>query len=95
MAKATTATETTTETTTAEVKTEMKKDKAYYEELVPICLIRDNGKYKDDVTVTLNGVNYQIKRGVKVEVPRKVALVLEQSSMQEANAQQMIEKLSK
>ena len=29
----------------------------YYKELVPVMLIKDNFKYKDDVTVTVNGVN--------------------------------------
>lgn len=32
-----------------------------------------------DETVSINGYNYQIKRGVPVEVPESVALVLEQA----------------
>lgn len=78
-----------------EVKEMEEKTAEYYEELVPVFLIKDNDKYKDDVTVTINGVNYQIQRGKEVMVPRKVAIVLENSSQQEAIAQQMIEKLSR
>lgn len=65
----------------------------FYEESVPVMLIKDNAKYKDDVTVTVNGINYQIQRGVQVSVPRKVALVLERSHMQELDAQAYMESL--
>ena len=58
----------------------------YYKELVPVMLIKDNFKYKDDVTVTVNGVNYQIQRGVQVMVPRCVALALERARKQEMDA---------
>lgn len=65
----------------------------YYNEPVPVMLIKDNAKYKDDVTVTVNGVNYQIKRGVQVTVPRKVAMVLERAKEQEAEAQAYMDSL--
>lgn len=65
----------------------------YYNEPVPVMLIKDNAKYKDDVTVTVNGVNYQIQRGVRVSVPRKVALVLERSRIQEHKAQEYMDSL--
>lgn len=54
----------------------------YLEELVEIMLFKDSDKYSDDLIVTLNGKNYQIKRGVKVMVPRKVQLVIEDSMKQ-------------
>lgn len=66
---------------------------AYYNESVPVLLIKDNAKYKDDVTVTVNGTNYQIQRGVQVMVPRKVALVLERSHEQELKAQAYMDSL--
>ncbi len=66
---------------------------AYYNEPVPVLLIKDNAKYKDDVTVTVNGTNYQIQRGVQVMVPRRVALVLERSREQELKAQSYLESL--
>lgn len=65
----------------------------FYEEPVPVMLIKDNAKYKDDVTVTVNGINYQIQRGVQVLVPRKVALVLERSHLQELDAQAYMDSL--
>ena len=66
---------------------------SYYKELVPVMLIKDNSKYKDDVTVTVNGINYQIQRGVQVMVPRSVALVLERARKQELDAQEYMESL--
>jgi len=37
--------------------------------------------YKGDLFVSVNGVNYKIRRGVEVEVPPEVAEVLEHSQM--------------
>ena len=65
----------------------------YYSERVPVMLLRENSKYKDDVTVTVNGTNFQIKRGVQVLVPRSVALVLERSHKQEMDAQSFVDSL--
>ena len=42
-------------------------------EMVSIRLFSDNGRYKGDLFVSVNGVNYQIKRGVTVQVPPEVA----------------------
>ena len=50
---------------------------------VRIHLFKDNGRYKDDVFVGVNGVNYMIQRGVDVEVPPEVAEVLEHSQVQD------------
>ncbi len=65
----------------------------YYKEPVPVLLMKDNSRYKDAVTVTVNGVNYQIQRGVSVMVPRNVALVLERSHKQELAAEEYLESL--
>ncbi len=70
-----------------------KEINSYYDELVPIMLIKDNAKYKDDLTVTVNGINYQIQRGAQVMVPRKVALAVERSRNQELEAQAYVESL--
>lgn len=67
-------------TTPVENTTTVSDD--YLEELVEIMLFKDSDKYSDDLVVTLNGKNYQIKRGVKVMVPRKVQLVIEDSMKQ-------------
>ena len=53
------------------------------EEKVRIKLFKDNGRYKGDLFVSVKGVNYKIRRGVEVEVPRAVAEVLEHSQRQD------------
>ena len=44
---------------------------------------KDNSRYKGDLFVSVNGVNYKIRRGVEVEVPPEVAEVLEHSQQQD------------
>lgn len=53
------------------------------QETVKIKLFKDNGRYKGDVYVSVNGRRYQIQRGVEVEVPAEVAEVLEHSQRQD------------
>ena len=53
------------------------------EEKVRVKLFKDNGRYKGDLFVSVNGVNYKIRRGVEVEVPKAVAEVLEHSQRQD------------
>lgn len=65
----------------------------FYSEPVPLMLIKDKSRKKDDLTVTVNGVNYQIKRGVPVTVPRCVALAVERSHRQEIAAEEYIDSL--
>ena len=60
-------------------------------ELVKIKLFKDKGKYFDDVTVIINGKSYLIKRGVEVEVPRKVAQVIADSERQRGYAADIID----
>ena len=60
-------------------------------ELVRIKLFKDKGKYFDDVTVIINGKSYLIKRGVEVEVPRKVAQVIADSERQRGYAADIID----
>lgn len=74
-------------------KAKQEELEKYYKEQVPVMLIKDNAKYKDDVTVTVNGVNYQIQRGVQVMVPRCVALAIERSHRQELAAQEYMDSL--
>lgn len=50
---------------------------------VKIRLFKDNGRYREDLFVSVNGVNYKIRRGVDVEVPPEVAEVLEHSQTQD------------
>ena len=65
-------------------------DKDYYNELVEIELFKDNGKYKDDVFVAVNGVGMIVPRGEKVKIPRKYALALEDSMRQDKKANDLI-----
>lgn len=51
-----------------------------------IRLFRDNGEYKDDLFVSVNGHSYLIKRGVEVEVPDYIAQVIEDAEAQNNKA---------
>ena len=55
-------------------------------EMVSIRLFSDNGRYKGDLFVSVNGVNYQIKRGVTVQVPPEVAEVIQHSEEQDTQS---------
>ena len=57
----------------------MAAKKENNDEMVSIRLFSDNGRYKGDLFVSVNGVNYQIKRGVTVQVPPEVAEVIQHS----------------
>ena len=50
---------------------------------VRIKLFKDNSRYKEDLFVSVNGVNYKIRRGVEVEVPPEVAEVLDPRQLQD------------
>lgn len=58
----------------------------YLNRLEPVLLVKDNHNYKDDVTVTYNGVNYQIQRGKQVMVPKFLKLIIEESYRQQMAA---------
>ena len=61
--------------------------------LVPVRLFKDNGKYKDDVTVGLNGKIWRIKRGEIVMIPREVREILDHSEYQDTETAKMISEL--
>ena len=63
---------------------------AYFNEEVPFYAFKDNDKYKDDITVGVNGKMYRIKRGQQVMVPRSVYNVLMRSMSQDARTADMI-----
>ncbi len=69
------------------------KAKTVKDDIVEIELFKDNGKYKDDMTVLVNGKCWKIQRGVKVKVPRYVALVIENSLKQDRATAQLISQL--
>ena len=51
----------------------------YLNEPVEIYIRKPEGEQGNSFVVTLNGVNYQIRYGEHVKVPRKVALIIEES----------------
>lgn len=63
-----------------------KKENNGEGEMVSIRLFSDNGRYKGDLFVSVNGVNYQIKCGVTVQVPPEVAEVIQHSEEQDAQS---------
>ena len=64
-----------------------------WQNLVPVMLFSDNGKYKDDLFVSLNGRRHQIRRGVRVMVPEAVYEIITQSEAQDRSTMLMIENL--
>lgn len=68
-----------------------KKENNGEGEMVSIRLFSDNGRYKGDLFVSVNGVNYQIKRGVTVQVPPEVAEVIQHSEEQDAQSEARME----
>lgn len=56
-----------------------KKMQAYYDEKVPVFIPRPEGEPEDSITITLNGRNYQIQYNKQVMVPRRIALIVEES----------------
>ena len=80
-------------TKTKTTLTQEQELEKFYSEPVSLMLIKDKSRKKDDLTVTVNGINYQIKRGVSVTVPRCVALAVERSHKQELAAEEYIESL--
>ena len=65
-------------------------EKKHTEELVTVHLFKDANKYKDDVTVHVNGRRWTIQRGKTVQVPKAVAAVLEHSMGQDAETAELI-----
>ena len=56
-----------------------KKVQDFYDEKVTVYIPRPEAETEDSVTITLNGTNYQIQYDTEVSVPRKVALIVEES----------------
>ena len=67
---------------TPEADEDLQKQLAYMEEYVPFKAFKDNGKYKDDIFVAVNGETCLIKRGVQTQIKRKFLEVLRNSAEQ-------------
>ena len=75
----------------AERADQIEEDRKRGEEPVEVKLFKDNGKYKDDVFVAVNGENCVIKRGERVQIKRKFAEVLDHSEHQDYETSLLIE----
>lgn len=72
-------------------KNEAKQNENSALELVDFYAFKDNGKYKDDIVVGVNGKIWKIKRGEHVKIPRYVAKVIENSMEQDEKTARLIE----
>ena len=64
-------------------------------ELVEFEAFYDGDKYKDDIFVAVNGRRWQIKRGVKVKIPRYVYEVIQNSAEQDKETADLMERESR
>lgn len=75
----------------AKVKAKEFDPNEYMKERVPYMAFKDDGKYKDDIVVIVNGSNFIIKRGELVKIPRYVLTVLESKDRELRTANKYIE----
>ena len=80
------------ETTMATRKMTDRAAEAWLSEPVTVHLFRDNGSYKEDKIVTVNGETVRIPRGEDVTIARRFALVLAQGEAQDARTGALIER---
>ncbi len=57
--------------------------------LVPVYIFKGDGKYKDDITIGVNGKLWRIRRGREVMIPYYVKAVLDNSMEQDRRALEM------
>lgn len=63
------------------------------EEYVEVELFRDNGRYKDDVLVCVNGESCQIQRGVRTKIKRKFFWAIQNQMRQDKATSIMLAKM--
>lgn len=64
------------------------------EDYVSVMLFRDNGKYKDDLLVCVNGESCLIQRGVRVKIKRKFLWAIQNQMRQDASTANLIQTMS-
>ena len=74
------------------ISAEREAELARCEELVEVKLFKDNDKYKEPVFVGVNGEAIAIERGVRVQIKRKFAEVLDNSDKQDYETAKLIER---
>ncbi len=65
----------------------------WLEQRIPFKAIKDNGDYKDDLVVIVNGQRFQIQRGKVVMIPRKVYLAIDAAERQMAEYSELVQGL--
>lgn len=65
--------------------------KSWEDQKVRIRLFKDNERYKDDVTVVVNGKVWRIQRGKEVEIPMFVWKVIQKGMEQDFNTATLIQ----
>lgn len=65
----------------------------WLEQRIPFKAIKDNGDYKDDLVVIVNGQRFQIQRGKVVMIPRKVYLAIDAAERQLAEYSELVQGL--
>lgn len=63
--------------------------------MVSFFAFKDDGKYKDDIVVGLNGKIYRIQRGKYVRIPKDVYAIIRQSMAQDAATAEYLESKSR
>ena len=74
------------------ISAEREAELARGEELVEVKLFKDNDKYKEPVFVGVNGEAIAIERGVRVQIKRKFAEVLDNSDKQDYETAKLIQR---
>ncbi len=64
------------------------------EEYVSVQLFKDNGKYKDDLLVCVNGETCLIQRGVTVQIKKKFLWAIQNQMKQDASTANLIQSWS-
>lgn len=64
------------------------------EEYVSVMLFKDNGKYKDDLLVCVNGETCLIQRGVRAQIKRKFLWAIQIQMRQDASTANLIQTMS-
>lgn len=65
---------------------------SWEDQKVRVSLFKDNERYKEDVTVVVNGKAFRIQRGVEVEIPMYVWNVLKKGMAQDVRTANMIQR---
>ncbi len=63
-------------------------------EYVSVQLFKDNGKYKDDLLVCVNGETCLIQRGVTVQIKKKFLWAIQNQMKQDASTANLIQSWS-